>query len=507
MHPPWGQTFVIDRFEVNGSTVDLHYSFVDLDSVADETPETDERSEPSFRFVESIEFDHELQDTPRLRTALRILHLLAGVSYYKSVAPTTIQTPYLNEAERALVLAMYDEGLREFAYRNGLGVPIAVDLRERPVDVAQPADREGGDQTELDRSTALPDPSSSDPSSSDRPSSDRPSPRYSSRHDPSRHDPSAQTDVVGTTEPRVLIPIGGGKDSALVADLVPSGTLMAVSPKGAQEHLATHLSRPLLRVQRNLDPKLRDLVAAGALNGHVPVTAINSAIAVALAVSQGFDEVLMGLERSASEPSLVVDGVEVNHQYSKSARAEVLLRDAFSATGVSYLSLLRPMTELAIGAAVGARGLAADIVSCNRVFTIWSENDSSRTQRPCGDCAKCLFTALMLAPSLSPDQIEEHFGRNLLDEEAHLDPVRELWSAEKPFDCVGERRETAAAVALLAQRPEWQKQLVPSKLAAEAFVVLAEVGAEPEDYLEIDSVDDLPVQYRAMIRGLGEVSG
>ncbi|MGB3412593.1 MAG: hypothetical protein WBA45_15510 [Microthrixaceae bacterium] len=470
---PWGQTFVIDRFELNGSAVDLHYSFVDLDTEPDETPK------PSFQFVETIEFDHELQDTPKLRAALRILHLLAGVSYYKSVAPTTIQTPHLNEAERALVLAMYDEGLREFAYRNGLGVPIAVDLRERPIDAVQPADGEGGDQTELDRSSQ-PEPSSSDPSA---------------------------PEGANSPEPRVLIPIGGGKDSALVADLVPTGTLMAVSPKGAQEHLAKHLGRPLLRVQRNLDPKLRDLVAAGALNGHVPVTAINSAIAVTLAVSQGFDEVLMGLERSASEPSLVVDGVEVNHQYSKSARAEELLRDAFSATGVSYLSLLRPMTELAIGAAVGARGLAADIVSCNRVFTIWSENDSSRTQRPCGDCAKCLFTALMLAPSLSPDQIEEHFGRNLLDEEAHLEPVRELWSAEKPFDCVGERRETAAAVALLSQRPEWQKQLVPSKLAAEAFEVLAEVGAEPEDYLKIDSVDDLPIRYRAMVRGLGEGSG
>ncbi|MGB6059898.1 MAG: hypothetical protein WBF71_16700 [Microthrixaceae bacterium] len=482
MNLPWGQTFVIDRFELNGSTVDLHYSFVDLDPEADETtgtdatPGSDETIEPSFRFVETIEFDHELQDTPGLRAALRILHLLAGVSYYKSVAPTTIQTPQLNVAERALVLAMYDEGLREFAYRNGLGVPIAVDLRERPADVAQV---EPSSPTSLEAHA-------------------RPSAQAS---------PEAQADGVDSREPRVLIPIGGGKDSALVADLVPSGTLMAVSPKGAQEHLAKHLGRPLLKVRRTLDAKLRDLVAAGALNGHVPVTAINSAIAVTLAVSQGFDEVLMGLERSASEPSLVVDGVEVNHQYSKSASAEVLLRQAFRATGVSYLSLLRPMTELAIGAAVGARGLAADIVSCNRVFTIWSENDSSRTQRPCGDCAKCLFTALMLAPSLSPEQIEEHFGRNLLDEEGHLEPVRELWSAEKPFDCVGERRETAAAVALLAQRPEWQKQLVPSKLAAEAFEVLAEVGAEPEDYLEIDSVDDLPVRYRAMIQGLGEGAG
>ncbi|HTN99280.1 MAG TPA: hypothetical protein VL068_01290 [Microthrixaceae bacterium] len=446
---PWGETFVIDRYEPNGSTVELHYTFGD--------PE-----EPSFRFVETIEFESEVRDTPQLRAALRVLHLLAGVSYYKSVAPTRIQTPLLSEAERALMLAMYDEGLREFAYRNDLGVPIAVELDERPDDGSVQANNTAPESSTLQREGV---------------------------------------------EPRVLIPIGGGKDSALVADLVPKGELMAVSPKGAQEHLASHLGRPLLRVQRNLDPQLKDLVAAGALNGHVPVTAINSAIAVALAVSSGFDEVLMGLERSASEPSLVVDGVEVNHQFSKSARAEQLLADAFEPTGVRYLSLLRPMTELAIGAAVGARGLAADIVSCNRVFTIWSENDSSRTQRPCGECAKCLFTALMLAPALSPDQVSEYFGRDLLDEEEHLDPVRELWSAEKPFDCVGERRETAAAVALLAQRPEWQDQLVPAKLAAEALGVLAEVGAKPDDYLQIDSVDDLPERYRSMIRDLGQRPG
>ncbi len=446
---PWGQRFVIDRYELDGSVVKLHYCVGD--------PE-----QPSFTFVETVEFDHKLVDSQRLRAALRVLHLLAGVSYYKSIAPTTIVAPALSGAERELVSAMYDEGLREFAYRNDLGVPLPVDLHE----LAPPDAPAGAPETDPARAALLPD----------------------------------------EENPRVLIPIGGGKDSALVADLVPAGTLMAVSPKGAQEHLASHLGRPLRRVQRHLDPQLRDLVAAGALNGHVPVTAINSAIAVSLAVSVGFDEVLMGLERSASEPSLVVDGVEVNHQFSKSARAEQLLKNAFEPTGVRYLSLLRPMTELAIGAAVGARGLAADIVSCNRVFTIWSENDSSRTQRPCGECAKCLFTALMLAPALSPEQVGEYFGRDLLDEQAHLEPVRELWSAEKPFDCVGERRETAAAVALLAQRPGWRDQLIPARLEQEALEVLAEVGASPGDYLKIDSVDGLPERYRQMISDLDESS-
>jgi hypothetical protein len=232
------------------------------------------------------------------------------------------------------------------------------------------------------------------------------------------------------------------------------------------------------------------------------VTAINSAIAVLVAAATGLRDVLMGLERSASEPSLVVDGVEINHQFSKSARAEELLQAVFDPIGVRYFSLLRPMTELAIGTSVAGRGLAVDIVSCNRAFTVWNENESSRTQRPCGDCAKCLFTALMLAPSLTPEQVREHFGRPLLDEAEHLDPVRELWSSEKPFDCVGERHESAAAVALLAQLRQWRDEVVPRELAAEALEVLAEVDATPTDFLRIDDVGSLPEDYRRLVADL-----
>ena len=434
--------FIISHSSVDGPIVRLHYGFGSTQE-----------------FTEVIEFDRDLPQEGQVgfedfSRAVRVLLLIAGVSYYKSIAPTQIEAPALNAAESALLLAMYDEGLREFAYRNNLPVPLPVDLVERP-----------GIAPEL--------------------TVDSPTVRDGS-----------------------LIPVGGGKDSALVADLVPDGVLMAVNPKGAHQHLAEHLGRPLLSVQRTLDPQLRELVAAGALNGHVPVTAINSAIAVALAVLIDRRDVLMGLERSASEPSLVIPAeagrpeIEVNHQYSKSAEAEQLLRAVFDPIGVRYLSLLRPMTELAIGRSVAQRGLASDIVSCNRAFTLWNENESSRTQRPCGDCAKCLFTALMLAPSLSPDQVREQFGRDLLDESDHLDPVRELWSAEKPFDCVGERHESAAAVALLAELPEWKSQLIPKQLRAEAAQVLAEVGALPAQFLQIDSVEDLPPEYQQMIANL-----
>lgn len=437
--------FVIGGYRLDGALVELDYAFGEPDS-------------PSHRFTETIEFETPLRDTPAVHAALRVLLLVAGTSYYKSIAPTAIVVDGLSPAERALLEGMYDGGLREFAYRNHLELPLPVEIVER------------GSST--DRATSAGDAA-----------------------------------PVASRSERVLIPVGGGKDSALVADLIPDGTLLSVNPTGAHEHLAASLGRPLLRVRRTLDPQLRELVARGALNGHVPVTAINSAIAVTVAASEGFGYVAMGLERSASEPTVTVDGIAVNHQYSKSAAGEALLRDVFAPTGVEYFSLLRPLTELAIGVAVAERGLAQDIVSCNRAFTIWSENEASRTQRPCGDCAKCLFTSLMLAPALTPAEIRTHFGRDLLDEDEHVPAVRELWSSEKPFDCVGERHETAAALVLLAENPAWAQQAVPRTLVTEARAVLAERGAEPTAYLAVGAVDSLPERFRPLIEEVAQLIG
>ena len=125
---------------------------------------------------------------------------------------------------------------------------------------------------------------------------------------------------------------------------------------------------------------------------------------------------------------------------------------------------------------MAARGLAPDIVSCNRVFTVWNENTASRTQRACGECAKCLFTALMLAPGTSPSEIAEQYGGALLDRPDHVGAVRELWSDEQPFDCVGERHESAAAVAILADLPGWMDQQVVAALGDEARGVLEQLA-------------------------------
>ncbi|MEO6988237.1 MAG: hypothetical protein ABI239_06275, partial [Aquihabitans sp.] len=157
--------------------------------------------------TETVKFPFALPDTDAVARLIHVLHLVVGVSYYKTVAPVPLVAPPLTKAERALVVRLYDDGLREFAYRNDISLPLPVQIEAD--DAAEPASAE-----------------------------------------PAGHG--------------ALVPIGGGKDSALVAALVPDGELFAVNPVGAQDDLAEALGRPLVGAHRTLDPVLRELNERGA---------------------------------------------------------------------------------------------------------------------------------------------------------------------------------------------------------------------------------------------------
>ena len=96
---------------------------------------------------------------------------------------------------------------------------------------------------------------------------------------------------------------------------------------------------------------LFELNEAGALNGHVPITGIFSAIALAGAVMSGCDAVAMSNEHSASAPNLLIDNVEVNHQFSKSLEFEEDFSEYvqnYISPSIAYFSLLRPLSEIEI---------------------------------------------------------------------------------------------------------------------------------------------------------------
>ena len=163
--------------------------------------------------------------------ALRVLHLVAGVSYYKAAVPGEIRIDEyaIDEATAALMEEVYLNGLGEFAYRNGL------DLHGR---IRFPRAPSSG---------------------------------------PSGH-------LLAGLREHALVAIGGGKDSLVsIEALRAAGVDQTVCWIGGSQLIAACAGRtglPTLNIGRQLAPQLFDYNRQGAWNGHIPVTAVNSAILV-----------------------------------------------------------------------------------------------------------------------------------------------------------------------------------------------------------------------------------
>ena len=124
----------------------------------------------------------------------------------------------------------------------------------------------------------------------------------------------------------------------------------------------------------------------------------------------GLGPVVMSNERSASDPNLIWNGHEINHQWSKGVEAEGLLRAALTAhAGLTepYFSLLRSLSELHIARLFAGITAYDDVVtSCNDAFKL---HDPSA--RWCGDCPKCRFVFLAMAPFMERDAAGPHLRR------------------------------------------------------------------------------------------------
>jgi hypothetical protein len=386
-------------------------------------------------------------DSPAAQAAARIVYLLAGVSYYKTAAPPVIDLgdTALTEREAAFLREYYRSGLGEFAYRNGLDLSAVRLTAPAPDPDPAPAPHECA----IDAAIATP-----------------------MAHSPSR-----------PPEPgRPLIPFGGGIDSIVTVEGVRKHAgdiaLFVVSRPGdrfaAIERPAAVSGLPVIRAGREIDPQLLRSQELGFLNGHVPVTGIISAIAVLAAVLNDRDAVVMSNEWSASVPTLEYNGQQVNHQWSKSAAFEASFRELLRAGQAGlpdYFSALRDRTELWVGEKFAAlTQYHQTFRSCNRAFHI---DTRRRLDHWCGQCDKCCFIDLILAPFMSAEQLKAVFaqdgggGEPLAQPELKAKFQTLLGSGTKPFECVGEVNECRAAVVLAAARPDRKDTPLLRELAAE----------------------------------------
>lgn len=421
IQPRLTQAFRFTRVSYADGVAELGYAFDDGDEL-----------------VERIVFPHApavpAARQPAFDAALKLLHLVAGVSYYKAGVPPKIELADgpLDDATADLLDALYLHGLAEFAYRNGL------DLRGRI------AFARGG---------------------------------------------AAAPQVAALDLPRrTLVPIGGGKDSLVAVEAIKAiggeATAVWVGNSALIAACAERTGLPTLNIGRELAPGLFELNRQGAWNGHIPVTAVNSAILAVAAILYGYDSITFANERSASAATLEYDGQQVNHQWSKGYAFEQLLGDwlhTHVATDLDYCSLLRPYSELAITRAFSKLTPYFDgFSSCNRNFRLLGPKPADRW---CGQCPKCHFVFLALAPFLPKPRLLSIFGRNLLDDEtqaAGFDALLE-YQDHKPFECVGEGAEARAAMFALSQRPEWAEDALVARFRSEILPQLdpADLALEP----------------------------
>jgi hypothetical protein len=254
-------------------------------------------------------------------------------------------------------------------------------------------------------------------------------------------------------------------DAALFIMSRPADRFAAIEEPAAVAGL------PVVRAEREIDPQLLRSAELGFLNGHVPVTGILSAIAVLAAVLDGRDTVVMSNEWAASIPTLQYQGRPVNHQYSKSAGFEAAFRGVLAGQPASmpeYFSWLRDRTELWVALEFAAlEPYHGSFRSCNKAFYA---DPARRLDHWCGQCDKCCFIDLILAPFMSADALRAIFTRTPepLEDPALAGKFRALLGAgAKPFECVGEVNECRAAVLLAAGRADRAGSRLLQGLAAD----------------------------------------
>ncbi len=213
---------------------------------------------------------------------------------------------------------------------------------------------------------------------------------------------------------RAIVPVGGGRDSVLAGTMIKRAGLPA---------------RVLL-----LNPR-------------------PSADAV----------IVLANERSADEGNAVVQGVVVNHQYSKSLKFETAF-DAYLqkylARHARYFSIIRPLYELQIARLfAGIPRMFPIFQSCNRKVAngLW-----------CGQCPKCVSVFLTSYPFIAYEDLIEIFCHDLFADETILPVMQSLLAPElvKPFECVCTKSETLAALHLSAVKIRKRGDALPPVLAA-----------------------------------------
>jgi hypothetical protein len=346
------EAFVIDGHDYAEGRLALHYTL---------------RGPEPIEFTELIDFGGILGDARPDPLLARLLTLTCALSYYKAAAPGRIEIGFpTHEFEKQYLRTLIEGGLGEFAYRNDLPGALTPEVT-------------GPAAVDTDRRRA------------------------------DDWDPAATP----------LVPVGGGKDSVVSIEALRRGgltpLLFSVNRYDPIDRCIEVSGLDSVHVRRSIDRALIEANAAGAHNGHVPVTAINSVIGLIVAQATGLGPVVLSNERSSNIGNIDWLGRDINHQWSKSLVYETLLRDTLAQYGFApdrYFSLLRRLSESEI-----ADRFARDctdyfgvFTSCNRLFAL---DPSRRATSWCGSARSASSCSCCWRRGWAGHTCEQIFGRNL----------------------------------------------------------------------------------------------
>ncbi len=403
------------------------------------------------KFCEKLWFpisavEWEAVDKVLLDRALEGLLLVGGISYYKAYCPARIETGDIRlcEEQAAFWTKLYERGLGEFFYQNDL------DFRGRvrfSVADGEALDVECGNGAQSAKCKVK---------NCECEAEIRTDGLFS----------GSDVAVYKKLRERCLLPIGGGKDSIVSGELLKMAgeefTTFSLRDAEAIRQTSEVLGGARLVVGRELAPRLVEMNAAGALNGHVPITAYISFLLGVAAVLYDYKYLVLSLEKSANFGQVIFHGMDVNHQYSKSEEFEGDFRNyvkKYICEDIEFFSLLRGFYEIEIARIFAGLAdferYAPIFTSCNANFKIVKEKSSVKW---CCHCPKCLFVFIILAAFVPKSDLVKIFGEDLLDNSELLALLEETLGVRdiKPFECVGTFEESQLAMWKISQKPEWQ---------------------------------------------------
>ncbi len=388
--------FIFDNYFFDKNTLTAHFRY---------------KFEDGISFEEKVTFDKAKDYNPDvLERALFLAFMLIGSSYYKTFPSINVvlKTGTLDEWQVQFFNSVYQEGMSQFAFENGL-----------------------------------------------------------KRHNLAQFDVSNKTQPspLSYAGEGVLALQSGGKDSLLTAALLQQSntafTPWYISNSPDHPTILDGLGEPLRVALRQLDREgIKAATSRGGLNGHVPITFVVMSIALIDAVLCNKNTILLSIGHEGEEPHAQIDDLPVNHQWSKTWPAEQAFANyvkRYITPDISIGSSLRGKSELKIAELFAEHAWAKygrQFSSCN--LANYKQGYSNQQLKWDGECPKCANSFLLFAPFIEPGDLKNLFGGQDLFAKPSLEQIFKgllgVGGIMKPLECVGEIEELRLAYHMACKK-------------------------------------------------------